>query len=113
MPQECQFCLEQMAFLDIEGEIGLVEPLKHCLKVKEMLLFSPGEDNYVIDVNKAGTALQIPQDCLHQSLEGGAGVAQPEWHHLKMEEASMGDHGSLPFAVLAHDDLPIATLEIQ
>ena len=78
-----------------------------------MLLSCLRVDYYIIEIYKAYSPLQLSQCCLHESLERGRRILQPEWHNLEMEEAFGTDECSHVTASWIHFNLPIPTIEVK
>ena len=59
-----------------------------------MLLFRPGKDQDVVQVDHHDTfRYEVPEDIVHHSLEGGRAVSHAKEHYQGFEQTSIGPEG--------------------
>ena len=62
-----------------------------------MLLYRPGEDKDVVQVDHHYTlGDEILEDVIHHHLEGSQAVGHPKEHHKRLKQAAISIEGSLP-----------------
>ena len=60
-----------------------------------------GVDEEIIHVdNEPSFGNHVVEGVVHETLEGGGGVGEPEEHHSRFEEAFVGDEGRLPLVTV-------------
>ena len=71
----------------LELQVVFPEVLKCNLQAMLMFLFHLWKDDHVIQVDQTVGVVQLTQTVLHQSLECGWGITQPEQHAFTFEES--------------------------
>ena len=85
----------------------LPESFKYCLQPGQVILFSPGENDNVIQVNEGICQVQFSQAVLHQPLEGSQSVAQSIWHPEEFKDSHTSNgKDSILSGLLCHFYLP-------
>ena len=69
-------------------------------------------DNYIIEVDEQMVVDLGPQAALHEPLECSWGVAEAEWHPVKLVEAEGRREGGLHLILWCHLHLPISAGQI-
>ena len=73
-----------------------------------------GMDSHIIHVNLQPLFWEhIREDMVHESLEGGGGVAKPEEHDSGFEESHRGDKGSFPLIFLSDTNVVISPTNVE
>ena len=72
-----------------------------------MAVFFLGLHQHIVDVDFDIPADLVVEHSVHQSLIGGSGILQSEWHHFVAEESSARDEGRLLLVALVHHYLVV------
>jgi hypothetical protein len=83
--QVFDFSLVEVTLWKLAVELVVSEQCKHLAKVMLMLLSSPAEDEYVIQVDQTTLANEWGKYCVHRGLELGRGIRQAKWKHFPLE----------------------------
>ena len=75
MAEIADFLCRKCAFLGSEFELGMAEPLEDLPEVGEVFFPSGGEDDDIVQVEKAGFPVESNQDSIHEVGEGSGSVA--------------------------------------
>ena len=79
-----------------------------------MLLFRPGKDQNVVQVDHHDTfCYEVPEDVIHHDLEGGRAVGYAKEHYQRFEQASIGLEGCLPLVSRLNADVVETPTNIQ
>jgi hypothetical protein len=109
--QEIQFLGPKLAFLAIDDQTEITEPLEQELEMLQMRCQVRAAHDDVIQVHKdEGEAVGYP---IHHPLEGVAGVAEAKTHPQKLVQAKRRDDGSLGNIPGVHGDLMVALAQIH
>ena len=101
-------------FVGTKLEFRVSEMLEDWVEVVKVLLTGSGEDDDVVQLEKAGFPVETGEDAVHESGEGGGSVAEAKGNLVKLEQLpAAGEEGRLLLVPLLDRDLPISTLEIK
>jgi hypothetical protein len=79
-----------------------------------MFFFCRAINENVVEVNcDSACGDLISEDCIHECLEGGGGIGEPEEHHLRLKQASIGSKRSLPFVPCFDADVIISPADVE
>jgi hypothetical protein len=106
--------LLEFALLESEVEIVFLKMAKNF--VDNLLMFiessAPNEDVIEIDCNFA-FGNQISKDGIHQCLESGGRVGEPEEHDTGFEKTLVCNEGCLSFIAFFDSDVVVASMNIK
>ena len=73
-----------------------------------------GVDEEVVHIDdEPSFSNHIAEGVVHETLEGGGGVGEPEEHHGGFEEASVGDEGCVPLVTILDSYIVISPLDVE
>ena len=73
-----------------------------------------GRDEEVIHVNdKPSFGNHVSERVIHESLEGGGGVAQAEEHYGGFEQSFVGDKGCFPLVSISDADVVVSPSDVK
>ena len=80
MSEVLYFRLKKRAFLQFQFQPVFCQSSERRVQSLELFSDSGGENEDIIKVAEQHTEHFLAESCLHESLEGGGCVAQPECH---------------------------------
>ena len=73
-----------------------------------------GRDEEVIHVNdEPSFGDHVSEQVIHESLEGGGGVAQAKEHYGGFEQSFVGDEGSFPLVSISDADVVVSPPDVE
>jgi hypothetical protein len=106
--------LLKLAFLKLEVEIVFFKTSKNFVDDFPMFLESGASNEDVIEIDcYFAFSNQICEDGIHQCLESGGQVGEPEEHDVRLEKTLVGNEGCLPLIAFFDLDIMVAPMNIK
>ena len=97
----------------VQEETILPEPSEYLSDMFNMLLRVLGVDEDVVEVDDHEQVEEVGEDVVHETLECGRCVGEPERHHTPFERSVAGAERGLPFVTLGDTDQVISMSEVK
>ena len=85
MPEVADLSCREGALISTELEFCVSETLEDLAEVGEVLLPGGREDDDVVQVKEAGLPVETGEDAVHESGEGGRGIAEAKGNLIKFK----------------------------
>ena len=103
----------ELTFLCLYIQGVLQEALEDRLDMMNVLLFGPGEDEYIIKIHKDISVEHVSEHIIDEGLEHSRSIGEPERHHQVFVMSCRGVEGRLPLIPLSDPHQMVGVAEIQ
>jgi hypothetical protein len=103
----------ELAFLEIDLELGLRQQLQDLLDVGDVSDFVGRIDQNIVEVDDDDRIETLTEDVIQEGLKGSRGICEAKGHDKVFEVTITGTESGLPFLAFSDSDEIVSAFQVE